>query len=335
MDNSEVTMMASIDAQQRIAVLIPCLDEAATIAAVVADFRKYVPQARIYVYDNNSTDGTGEIAAAAGAVVRLERLRGKGHVMRRMFADIDADIYIMVDGDDTYDAASAPALIQELCSGPFDLVNGARVDTSVEAYRPGHRFGNAVLSGAVRYVFGTASKDMLSGYKALSRRFVKSFPALSTGFEIETELLVHALELGISISEISTPYKERPMGSESKLRTFRDGWRILRLIALLCKEERPLAFFALISFVLSILSVGLSIPLFYEFLETGLVPRFPTAILSVGLMLAAIIALFSGLILDTVTRGRREFKRLHFLAYDAVGVQVGRAALVGTPARRL
>ncbi|WP_341987269.1 glycosyltransferase family 2 protein [Azorhizobium sp. AG788] len=312
-------MTVSTIEPQRVAVLIPCLNEATTIAKVVSDFRKYLPDADVYVYDNNSTDGTGDIAARAGAIVRLERLRGKGHVMRRMFADVDADIYIMVDGDDTYDAASAPALVAELCAGPCDLVNCARVDTSVEAYRPGHRFGNAVLSGSVRYVFGTASKDMLSGYKALSRRFVKSFPALSTGFEIETELLVHALELGISMNEISTPYKERPTGSESKLRTFHDGWRILRLITLLCKEERPLAFFALISAVLAFISIALSIPVFYEFLETGLVPRFPTAILSVGLMLAAIISLFSGLILDTVTRGRRELKRLCFLGYDAVG----------------
>lgn len=301
-----------------IAVLVPCYNEAVTIEAVVRDFKQHLPQATIYVYDNNSKDGTAEIAAAAGAVVRRETRQGKGHVMRRMFADIDADIYVMVDGDDTYDAASAPALVAKLREGPLDLVNGARIDTAVAAYRPGHRFGNWLLTSLVINIFGTASKDMLSGYKAMSRRFVKSFPALSTGFEIETELLVHALELKLPAGEIDTPYQERPAGSESKLRTFHDGARILRLIARQVKEERPLMFFSAVAGVLALISIGIFIPVLLEFYRTGLVSRFPTAILSLGLMLAAMMSFFSGMVLDTVTRGRRELKRLRYLAYDPV-----------------
>jgi len=301
-----------------IAVLVPCYNEAVTIEAVVRDFKQHLPQATIYVYDNNSKDGTAEIAAAAGAVVRRETRQGKGHVMRRMFADIDADIYVMVDGDDTYDAASAPALVAKLREGPLDLVNGARIDTAVAAYRPGHRFGNWLLTSLVTNIFGTASKDMLSGYKAMSKRFVKSFPALSTGFEIETELLVHALELKLPAGEIDTPYQERPAGSESKLRTFHDGARILRLIARQVKEERPLAFFSAVAGVLALFSIGIFIPVLLDYYRTGLVLRFPTAILSLGLMLAAMMSFFSGMVLDTVTRGRRELKRLRYLAYDPV-----------------
>ena len=238
--------------------------------------------------------------------------------MRRMFADIDADIYVMVDGDDTYDAASAPALVATLREGPYDFVNGARVDTAVAAYRPGHRFGNWLLTSLVSRIFGSASRDMLSGYKAMSRRFVKSFPALSTGFEIETELLVHALELKLPTEEIETPYKERPEGSESKLRTIHDGIRILRLILRLVKEERPLVFYSAFAVALALVAIGLSIPVVLDYVSTGLVPRLPTAVLSMGLMLSAIISFFSGLILDTVTRGRREMKRLHYLALQPV-----------------
>ena len=308
----------SVAAEPRIAVLIPCYNEAVAIKAVVTDFRRHLPEAIVYVYDNNSSDNTADIAAAAGAQVRRERRQGKGHVMRRMFADIDADIYVMVDGDDTYDAASAPALVARLREGPFDLVNGARVETGEAAYRSGHRFGNWLLTTLVTEIFGTASRDMLSGYKALSRRFVKSFPALSTGFEIETELLVHALEVGMPASEIATPYKERPAGSASKLRTFHDGARILRLITRLVKEERPLFFFSMMALTFALVAMALAIPVAVEFWRTGLVPRLPTALLSTGLMLTAVVALFAGMILDTVTRGRREMKRLAYLALPAV-----------------
>lgn len=310
--------MTTSPREPTIAVLVPCYNEAVTIEAVVRDFRRHLPQATVYVYDNNSTDGTAEIAAAAGAVVRRETRQGKGHVMRRMFADIDADVYVMVDGDDTYDAASAPALVAKLREGPLDLVNGARVDSSVAAYRRGHRFGNWLLTTLVSNIFGTASKDMLSGYKAMSRRFVKSFPALSTGFEIETELLVHALELNLPSGEIDTPYQERPAGSQSKLRTFHDGARILKLILRQVKEERPLAAFSVFAAALALAAITLFVPVLLDFYRTGLVQRFPTAILSLGLMLAAMMSLFSGLVLDTVTRGRREIKRLRYLAYDPV-----------------
>jgi glycosyltransferase involved in cell wall biosynthesis len=303
--------------EPRIAVLIPCYNEAVAIGKVVEDFKRALPRATIYVYDNNSVDGTGEIAARAGAVVRRERRQGKGHVMRRMFADIDADIYVMVDGDDTYDAASARALVDRLREGPYDLVNAARVESADAAYRPGHRFGNKLLTGLVTAIFGSASRDMLSGYKAMSRRFVKSFPALSTGFEIETELLVHALEIGISSDEIETPYKERPPGSTSKLRTFHDGACILRLITRMVKEERPFLFFSLLAGFLALASIGIATPVIIDYIQTGLVPRLPTAVLAVGLMLTGVISMFAGLILDTVTRGRRETKRLHYLSFEA------------------
>lgn len=308
----------SSSSEPRIAVLIPCYNEAVTIERVIKDFKQHLPDATIYVYDNNSKDETAVIAAAAGAVVRREARQGKGQVMRRMFADIEADIYLMVDGDDTYDAASAPALVAKLREGPFDLVNGARIETGEAAYRRGHRFGNKLLTELVTFIFGSASRDMLSGYKAMSRRFVKSFPALSTGFEIETELLIHALEIGIATDEIETPYKERPEGSASKLRTFHDGARILRLIAKMVKEERPFIFFSVLAAILALLSMMLAIPIILHYLNTGLVPRLPSAVLSIGLMLSGVISFFSGLILDTVTRGRRELKRLRYLSYDAV-----------------
>jgi glycosyltransferase involved in cell wall biosynthesis len=301
-----------------IAVLVPCYNEAVAIEAVIAGFRQHLPAATIYVYDNNSSDNTAELAARAGAVVRREVRQGKGHVIRRMFADIEADIYVMVDGDNTYDAASAPALVAALRQGPLDLVNAVRVDGAGTAYRPGHRFGNWMLTGLVTRFFGSSSHDMLSGYKAMSRRFVKTFPALSTGFEIETELFVHALEMSLPISEVETPYKERPVGSLSKLRTVQDGTRILRLIAKLVKEERPLLFFSILATVLALLSLAIATPVLLEFVELGFVKRLPTALLATSLMLSAIIAFFSGMILDTVTRGRRELKRLHYLSYDSV-----------------
>jgi len=296
-----------------IAVLVPCLNEEIAIPKVVADFRQALPDALIFVYDNGSTDRTCDVARAAGAIVRREPLRGKGNVVRRMFADIEADIYVLVDGDDTYDAASAPALIQRLIDHSLDMVNGAREEKSEAAYRRGHRFGNRMLTGMVAYFFGERMSDMLSGYRIMSRRFVKSFPALSTGFETETELTVHALELRLPIAEVMTPYRERPPASSSKLRTIPDGIRIMRLIMRLVREERPLEFFSLVAGLLALFSMLLGVPVVLEFLKTGLVPKLPTAVLAMGLMLLGFLSLACGLILSTVTRGRMEAKRLHYL----------------------
>ena len=301
-----------------IAVLIPCYNEAVAIAAVVRDFRAALPQARIYVYDNNSKDDTAGVAAAAGAIVRGEPWQGKGNVVRRMFSDIEADLYVLVDGDGTYHAPSAAKLIAALLDQQLDMVVGARVEQAQGtyqrgAYRPGHRFGNALLTGLVSKVFGRTIRDMLSGYRVFTRRFVKSFPAMSTGFEIETELSVHALELRMKMAEIDTPYGERPAGSFSKLSTYRDGWRILKLVSHLVKEERPADFFGAAFLALLMLSLVLGIPVIIEFMQTGLVPRFPTAILSTGIMLLAFLSLTCGIILETVTTARREMKRLAYL----------------------
>ncbi len=300
-----------------IAVLVPCYNEEAAIGRVVADFRAALPGAAIYVYDNNSRDRTADVAAAAGAIVRREPLQGKGNVVRRMFADIDADAYVLVDGDDTYHAASAPALVAKLFDEQLDMVNAARKTEIQAAYRPGHRFGNVVLTTLVTAIFGHRTEDMLSGYRVFSRRFVKSFPSLSAGFEIETELTVHALELRMPLAEVATPYKDRPVGSVSKLSTFRDGFRILWLIGKLVKEERPVQFFGIGALLLAIFSLVIVKPVFVTYLETGLVPRLPTAVLATGLMLLAFLSLACGLILDTVTRGRREMKRLAYLAQPA------------------
>jgi glycosyltransferase involved in cell wall biosynthesis len=313
------------DRRLEVAVLIPCLNEAVGIAQVVADFRAALPDATVYVYDNGSVDDTAAVAAKAGAVVRSEGLRGKGNVVRRMFADVDADVFVMADGDGTYHAASAPAMIDKLCSGQLDMVCGKRVANATEAYRSGHRFGNRLLSGIVALLFGDRVSDILSGYRVMSRRFVKSFPALSTGFEIETELTVHALDLRAPVAEVVTPYGVRSEGSLSKLSTYRDGWRILRAILRLVKEERPFAFFTQIGAILALISIVLAIPLFIHFIETGLVERVPTAILSTGLMLVAVLSFVCGLILDTVTRGRRELKRMHYLALSGVPVRGRRA----------
>jgi glycosyltransferase involved in cell wall biosynthesis len=301
-----------------VAVLIPCYNEAATIRQVVGDFGRALPSATVYVYDNNSTDQTAQIARNAGAVVVREPLQGKGNVVRRMFADIEADVYVLIDGDATYDVSAAPALIEKMLDERLDFVNARRVETEIGAYRPGHRLGNRLLTGLVAWVFGDRLSDMLSGYKVLSRRFVKSFPALSAGFETETELAVHALELAMPIGEVATDYRERPPGSESKLNTFQDGFRILRLIAILIKEERPLAFFggAFIVFVATSLLIGF--PVVLEFLETGAVPRLPTAVLATGIALLGFLSLVCGLVLDTVTHGRRELKRLHYLAIPSL-----------------
>jgi len=301
----------------RVAVLIPCYNEAAAIPAVVRDFRAELPGAAIYVYDNNSRDGTAAAAREAGAIVRTERLQGKGHVIRRMFADIEADAYVLVDGDDTYSAASSPAIVRLLLDQGLDMVNGTRVSEVNAAYRRGHRFGNAALTGLVAWVFGGGVSDMLSGYRVFSRRFVKSFPASSRGFEAETELTVHALELRMPIGEVATPYKERPAGSVSKLHTYSDGLRILRAIFVLVKEERPLQFFASAAAVQMTLAFGLAAPVFADYVSTGLVPRLPTAVLSTGVVLLAFLSLTCGLILDSVTHGRKELKRLSYLSIRA------------------
>ena len=300
-----------------IAVLLPCYNEAAAIAQTVAGFRAALPEAVIYVYDNNSSDDTVSIARAAGAVVRRERIQGKGAVVRRMFADVDADIYVMADGDATYDAACAPQLVGALMDEQLDMIVGSRISQVQESYRRGHRFGNALLTGMLARLFGRSFTDILSGYRVFSRRFVKSFPSLSAGFEIETEISVHALELKMPIAEIETPYYARPEGSISKLSTYRDGWRILSTILTLYRIERPLLFFGLIGAAFAIIGVILAIPLGVTYAQTGLVPRFPTAILITGLMIIAALNCFAGLILDTVVRGRREVRRLAYLAHPA------------------
>lgn len=304
----------------RIAVILPCYNEEAAIAQVVRDFRAALPQATVYVYDNNSTDATAARAREAGAVVRREARQGKGHVVRRMFADVEADIYVLADGDGTYDAASAPAMVARLAAEGLDMVVGSRLSTYAdEAFRRGHRFGNDLLTGFLGLCFGRSFTDILSGYRVFSRRFVKSFPALSAGFETETELSVHALELRMPFAEMPTPYGARPAGSASKLRTYRDGFRILITIVNLFKEERPLAFFSIIAAALALTALGLAAPIFVTYLETGLVPRFPTAILATGLMILACLSATCGLILDTVTHGRREMKRLFYLAIPPLG----------------
>jgi glycosyltransferase involved in cell wall biosynthesis len=304
----------------RVAVILPCYNEEAGVFDCVRDFRAALPQAAIYVYDNNSTDGTAERARAAGAVVRRETRQGKGQVIRRMFADVDADVYVLADGDGTYDAASAPGMVARLLDEKLDMVVGSRLTAyEGEAFRRGHRFGNDLLTGFLGLCFGRTFTDILSGYRVFSRRFVKSFPALSTGFETETELSVHALELRMPTAEVVTPYKARPAGSASKLRTYRDGFRILAMILGLFKEERPLAFFSIIAGALALGAVVLAYPIVVSYIETGLVPRFPTAILATGLMILACLSLTGGFILDTVTHGRREMKRLFYLSIPPFG----------------
>ena len=310
---------------RRIAVLVPCYNEEAAIGKVVADFKKALPQAAIHVYDNNSSDRTVQMARKAGAMVGSEQRQGKGHVVRHMFADIDADIFVLVDGDATYDAPSAPKLVERLLRENLDMVVGTRVGRDEAAYRRGHRFGNRVLTGFVARIFGRSFSDILSGYRVFSRRFVKSFPALSTGFEIETELTIHALELGMPVAEMPTPYYARGEGSASKLNTWRDGLRILWTIGKLFRIERPLQFFGLIGAMLVLVSIVLAVPVVRTYFATGLVPRLPTAVLVTGLMLLASLAFVSGLILDTVTRGRREIKRLAYLSHRAPHLQERRA----------
>jgi glycosyltransferase involved in cell wall biosynthesis len=303
----------------RVAVLVPCFNEARAIGGVVRDFRSNLPAAEIHVFDNNSTDETALVAQAAGAVVHRAPLQGKGHVVRRMFADVEADIYLLVDGDGTYDASAAPAIVSALAAGGLDMVNGARVHEESSAYRRGHVTGNQVLTGLVAGIFGRRVSDMLSGYRAFSRRFVKSFPALSSGFEIETELTVHALSLNMPVGEIETRYGSRPEGSASKLRTYRDGARILRTILVLVKQEKPLALFSVAGAVLAVLGLLLGLPVVLDYARTGLVPRLPSAVLATGLMLLAFLSFACGLILDSVTRGRLEARHMAYLAVPGPG----------------
>lgn len=302
----------------RIAVLLPCYNEEAAIGQTIAGFRAALPGASVYVYDNNSQDCTREVAAEAGAIVRSERMQGKGHVVRRMFADIEADIYVMADGDATYDASAAPELVRRLVDEQLDMVVGARKSEVETAYRRGHRFGNRLLTGMLAWLFGRTFSDILSGYRVFSRRFAKSFPALSRGFETETEISVHALELAMPVGEVVTSYGARPEGSHSKLSTYRDGWRILQTIIHLFRIERPVLFYGSLSLVLVVIAIILSIPLAITYAQTGLVPRFPTAILATGLVITAALSFFCGLILDTVVRGRREMRRLAYLSLPAV-----------------
>ena len=303
----------------KIAVLLPCYNEEAAIGATVRGFREALPDATVYVYDNNSRDRTCEVAAEAGAVVRSEKQQGKGNVVRRMFADIDADVYVMADGDLTYDPAAAPTMVDMLIAGQLDMVVGTRRHEAKSAYRGGHVLGNRVFTGLLAGLFGRSFSDIFSGYRVFSRRFVKSFPVLSAGFEIETEMSVHALELRMPVGELETSYAARPEGSHSKLSTFSDGWRILRTIGNLYRMERPVLFYGSIGALLLIVAVLLAIPLVETYVQTGLVPRFPTAILVTGMVIVAVLCVFTGLILDTVTRGRREVRRLSYLSLAAPG----------------
>lgn len=310
-------------AEPRIAVLIPCYNEETAIAQVVREFTAALPGAAIYVYDNNSKDQTIAQAVQAGAIIRSERQQGKGHVVRRMFADIEADAYVLVDGDGTYEAASAPSMVSLLLNEQLDMVNGQRIEVAGEgpvgAYRRGHRTGNLLLTGLVRFVFGDRIRDMLSGYRVFSRRFVKSFPALASGFEIETEFTIHALDMMMPLAELPTQYRERPEGSVSKLRTYSDGFHILNTIIKLVKEERPLQFFAIAGVLIWALALLVSLPVLITYAQTGLVPRLPTAVLATGMVMVAMLSFTCGLILDSVARGRREAKRLAYLAVPRWG----------------
>jgi glycosyltransferase involved in cell wall biosynthesis len=315
-------MMMNPISNHSIAVVVPCYNEALAIGQVLYEFKLALPEASLFVFDNNSTDGTAEVAAAHGATVIHVKLRGKGNVVRRMFADIDADIYIMTDGDATYDITHVRSHVAMLVRDRLDMIVGSRQDDGVnpETYRPGHRWGNRLLTSSVALIFGGQFTDMLSGYRIFSRRYVKTFPASSAGFEIETELTVHALELRMRCGEVPTMYKSRPDGSMSKLSTFRDGWRILKTIAKLFISERPMEFFSILAGVLAALALGLAVPLGLTYIETGLVPRFPTAFLATGIMLCSMLSLVCGSILHTVTMGRRESKWLAYLSIPALCV---------------
>lgn len=314
MAGSTLHQLRPAPAPVSVAVLVPCFNEETTVGQVVRDFRAALPGAVVYVYDNNSRDRTAEVAREAGAVVRRAPLQGKGNVVRTMFSDVDADAYVLVDGDGTYEAAASPAMVRALISEGFDMVSGARESEAVEAYRRGHRFGNWLLTTLVREIFGRRFQDMLTGYRVFSRRFVKSFPATSTGFEIETELTIHALQLRLPSDEVDTAYGARPEGSCSKLNTIRDGLRILRLIGLVVREERPLQFFGAAGSLMLLFAGVLATPVLLEYFETGLVRRFPTLVVAVGATATAIVSFACGLILDSVARGRLELRRLAYLA---------------------
>ena len=301
-----------------IAVLVPCYNEEAAIATVVRDFRIALPDAKIYVYDNNSKDQTIARARDAGAIVRSEMRQGKGNVVRRMFADIEADIYILVDGDDTYDAAAAGQMVKNTIESGSDLLTARRIHVDAAAYRPGHVLGNKVLTGLTAFLFNIKLSDMLSGYRVFSRRYVKSFPFTAEGFGIETELTVHAVRLMMPMTEMDTRYKERPVGSVSKLNTWRDGFRILLTIFFLVREERPMLFFSFFFAAMVTIALLIGTPVIVDYLNTGLVPRLPTAVLATGLMLLAFLSLTCGFILDTVTRGRWEQKRIAYLAIPGI-----------------
>lgn len=322
-DDLATRLSASIDRRPAVAVLLPCYNEATTIAATVTAFRAALPEARIFVYDNNSTDGTAACAAAAGAIVRHEPYQGKGNVVRRMFADIDADIYVMADGDMTYDPSAAPALVERLLREQLDMVVGARIDTEAAAYRRGHRLGNALFNRITFALFGSPFKDIFSGYRVFSRRFVKSFPAASSGFEIEAELTVHALDLKLRTDEVPLPYGRRPDNSHSKLKTYRDGARILWTLVNMYRAIQPLRFYGLIAAVLALTSLGLAAPIIQTYLATGLVPRFPTAILSAAVMQLAFLMLVCGLVVDAISGGRREMKRMRYLELRALEAPEG------------
>jgi glycosyltransferase involved in cell wall biosynthesis len=331
MQSAEILNRDRLGEAPRIAVLLPCYDEEAAIAQTVAGFRSVLPNATVYVYDNNSGDRTAAVARAAGAVVRTERQQGKGNVVRRMFADIDADVYVMADGDLTYDPASAPLMVEQLVAEQLDMVVGTRQHEAKEAFRGGHVLGNRLFTALLAGLFGRSFTDIFSGYRVFSRRFVKSFPVLSSGFEIETEMSVHALELRMPVGEQITTYFARPEGSASKLSTYRDGWRILRTIATLYRIERPVLFFGGIGALLVLAAVLLSVPLVVTYLQTGLVPRVPTAILVTGMVIIAVLCFFAGLILDTVTRGRREIRRLAYLQLKAPGQLEAEVSLPDRP----
>jgi glycosyltransferase involved in cell wall biosynthesis len=303
-----------------IAAIVPCHNEAPAIHKVVTDLKAAVPGIHVYVYDNNSSDGTDEEARRAGAEVRYEHTKGKGNVIRRAFGDIDADVYLMIDGDDTYDAAAAPEMIRTLLEGPYDHILGVRQDDpSSTAYRPGHEAGNRAFNRVVGRLFGTPVSDMLSGYRVMSRRFVKSFPALSREFETETELTVHVMNLRVPHTEVPVGFRDRAEGTESKLNTYSDGFKILSLIAHLIRFERPVLFHGLIGAVFALVALVLAIPLFVEYGKTGLVPRFPTAFLAASLMVIAFLTWILGFILEGITRLRRETSRLNYLTYSAPG----------------
>lgn len=304
--------------KDRVAVLIPCYNESKTIEKVVSDFRRVLPDAAIYVYDNNSSDGTGEIAERAGAIVRKERMQGKGNVIRRMFREIDADCYVMADGDDTYPAENAPELVRLVLEEQADMVVGDRLSSTyfTENKRPFHNFGNSLVRGTINRLFRTEIKDIMTGYRAFSYQFVKTFPVLSKGFEIETEMTIHAADKNMQVDNVVIEYRDRPEGSESKLNTYTDGAKVLMSIAKLYRNYKPMNFFGLLSLVLAVVSVGFFIPILMEYFATGLVPKYPTLIVCGFAMLAAIQSVFAGLILAAgAQRNRQEFE-MHLMEVD-------------------